>query len=302
MASRKKNKELEKRLGFFAFAMAEKAFQRKDPVKAERSGARLGTLVYKVMKRRRKTALDNLALAFPEKTEEERIEIAKQCFQHFGRVFADFLRSSQRTNEEVLQTCKLIDFHHFDEALKLGKGIILITGHYGNWERAAHAIVAGGYKLTVVARDANDGDLNQAVLRIREKQGVQVLSRGAAARGIFTKLKANEIVGILPDQNSGDLFVPFFGKPCGTVTGPAAIHARTGAPVVPMFCRRVGPNQYEARAYPPLVEVEGYEPVEAMTRAMNNAIESAIREAPEQWLWFHDRWKSAKRAGLLEGS
>lgn len=297
MASR--TKELEKRLGFFAFAMAEKSFMKKSPERAERAGARLGMLVYRVMKKRRNRALANLKLAYPEKSEEERVKIAQECFQHFGRIVADFLRSSSRTNEEVLESCRLIDFHHFDEALAQGKGVVLITGHYGNWERAAHAIVAAGYKLTVVARDANDGDLNQAVLRIREKQGVQVLSRGAAARGIFTKLKQNEIVGSLPDQNSSDIFIPFFGRPCGTVTGLSAIHLRTGAPVIPMYCRRVGPNRYEARAYPPLQAVEGFEPLEGITRAMNNALEAAIREAPEQWLWFHDRWKSARRAGLL---
>ncbi|HVT13950.1 MAG TPA: lysophospholipid acyltransferase family protein [Fimbriimonadaceae bacterium] len=294
-----RKKQLEKRLGYLGFAMAEKAFLRKDPIRAERSGMRLGNLTFKVMKKRRNVALANLRLAFPEKTEEERLAIAQECFRHFGRIFADFLRSSQRTDEEMRQTTRLTDMRYFDEALKEGKGAILITGHFGNWERAAHAIVAAGYKVTVVARDANDGDLNQAVMKIREKQGIQVLSRGSAARGIFTKLKKNEIVAILPDQNSSDIFVPFFGRPCGTVTGPAAIHARTGAPIIPFFCKRVGPNQYDARAYPPLKPLEGYEPVEGMTRAINNAIEAAIRETPEQWLWFHDRWKSARKAGLL---
>lgn len=298
MASR--TKKLENRIGFMAFSAFQRSFQKKPPEDAEQRGARLGMLLFRIDKKHRNRALSNLRIAYPELSESERLALAQRCFRHFGRIFADFLRSPLRTNEEVAETCPLIDFHHFDEALSRGKGAILVTGHFGNWERAAHAIAAAGYKMTVVARDANDGDLNQEVMRIRQKQGIEVLSRGAAARGILNKLKKNEIIGILTDQNSGDMFIPFFGKPCGTVTGPSAIHLKTGAPMIPMFCPYIGPGKYEARAYPPLEPVPGYEPLEGITRAMNIAIETAIRETPEQWLWFHNRWKSAQRAGLLD--
>jgi len=243
--------------------------------------------------------LANLRLAMPELSEERRIELTQECAKHFGRIFADFLRSSRRSDEEVRETCPLMDAHLMDAALAKGKGVILISGHFGNWERAAHAVAVNGYKVSVVARDANGRDLNDAVMRIRQQQGVEVLSRGNAARGILRALSRNEIVAILPDQNSGDMFVPFFGKPCGTVTGPAAIHLKTGSPLVPICCRWIAPGRYEARFYPELEPVPGFEPVEAVTRAINNSLESAIRETPEQWLWFHDRWKSARRAGLL---
>ncbi len=297
MASR--TKKINNRLGFAAFTIFQRSFLKKTPAAAEQAGARLANLIFRLDGKHRNRALANLALAYPEMPESDRVDLARRCFQHFGRTAADFMRSPIRTNDDVAGSCALVDFHYFDEALAAGKGGILITGHFGNWERAAHAIAAAGYKLTVVARDANDSDLNQAVLRIREKQGVQVLSRGQAARGILTRLKQNELVGILPDQNSGDIFVPFFGKPCGTVTGPASIRVKTGAPLLPMFCRRLGLDSYEAKAYPSLEPVPGFDPVEGFTRAINDSIEAAIRESPEQWLWFHDRWKSARRAGLL---
>src|SRR5437870_1546816 len=126
-----RRKELEKRAGFLAFAIAEKAFSRKDPTAAERSGARLGMLFYRLSKKRRETALSNLRLAFPDMPENERIELAKRCFQHFGRITADFLRSGIRTDEEVRKNCPIVDAHHLDDALALGKGAILITGHLG---------------------------------------------------------------------------------------------------------------------------------------------------------------------------
>lgn len=297
MAVRKK--KFERAAGATGFAMAEKMFGMMGPNRAERAGERVGMLFYRLFKKRRDLMLSNLQLAMPELSDKERQDLTRRCAMHFGRVFVDFVRSPRRTNEEVLASCPLLDSRYFDEALAAGKGIILMTGHFGNWERAAHSIAASGYKLTVVARDANDGDLNQSVLRIRQKHGVEVLSRGNAARGILTKLKNNEIVGILPDQNSGDIFIPFFGKPCGTLTGLANIHVKTGAPIIPMYSRWIGPGRYEARVHPALAPVEGFEPIEGMMRAVNNSLEAAIRENPEQWLWFHDRWKSARRAGLL---
>ncbi len=294
-----RRKDLERRAGYLAFVMAEKAFLKKDVASAERTGARMGALAYRLSKKHRNRALSNLALAYPSMSEDERIELAQRCFRHFGRITADFLRSPVRTSQEVLDSSERIGFDNIDEALKHGKGAILVSGHIGNWERATHCVVASGYKLTVVVRDANDSDLNRHVLRIRETHGVEVLSRGNAARGILTKLKQNELVAILPDQNSGDIYVPFFGKPCGTVTGPGAIHARTGCPVLPVYSAWIAPGRYRMSALPPLSPVEGFEPVEGMTRAINDSLEAAIRETPEQWLWFHDRWKSARKAGLL---
>lgn len=296
---KRRRKELEKRAGFLAFKMAEKAFQRRDTVAAERTGERLGNLVYKLSHKHRNRALTNLELAFPEMSLQDRESLAKRVFQHFGRIMGDFMKSPSRTDEEVLSNATVNGFEHLDAALAAGKGAMLITGHLGNWERAAHIVAARGYKLSVVARDANDTDLNRHVLKIRQAHGVEVLSRGHAARAILKKLKANEIIAILPDQNSGDIFIPFFGKPCGTVTGPSSIFEKTGAPMLLVTTERIAPGQYRLDIHPPLEPVEGYDVVEGMTRAINNALEAQIRRVPDQWLWFHDRWKSARKAGLL---
>lgn len=292
-------KRLERRAGYFGFRLAERLFLSKDPLRAEDMGAKLGNLAFRLSRKHRLRALSNLELAFPDMPEAERVELARRCFRHFGRLTADFLKSAARTDDEVLATCRFDGFEYLDAALARGKGAILITGHLGNWERASHCVVARGYPLTVVARDANDGDLNRHVDRIRKAHGVEILSRGAAARGILTRLKKNEVIGILVDQNSGDLFVPFFGKPCGTVTGPSSIHFKTEAPLLPFVSAWEGPGRYSAQIGSPLVPEPGFEPVEGMTRAINCALEAAIRQTPEQWLWFHDRWKSARRAGLL---
>lgn len=298
MGSRRK--DFERRAGFLAFQMAEKSFLKKTTLEAERTGERLGMLVYRLSKKHRRRALSNLKLAMPELSERDRDQLARRIFKHFGRITADFVQSPKRTDAEVLDSAEIIGAEHLDNALSLGRGVILITGHFGNWERAAHCVAAKGYRLSVVARDANDSDLNRHVLRIREAHGVEVLSRGNAARGILSRLKKNEIVAILPDQNSEDMFVPFFGHPCGTVTGPAVIHRRTEAPILMVFSTWVAPGRYRMEVLPPLQALDGFEPIEGMTRAINLALENAIRRTPEQWLWFHNRWKSAAKRGLVE--
>jgi len=294
-----KRKELETRLGILAFAMAERSFLKKDDQRAEATGARYGLLLQKFSKKHRERAILNLELAFPEWTGDQRSKVARGVFAHFGRITADFFRSSTRSKEQVLDSITATGEEHLIEALKQGKGVIFITGHYGNWERMAHWLSARGYPLTVVARDANDTAMNQRVLKIRENTGIQVLSRGNAARSILTKLKKGEMVGILPDQNARDLFVPFFGKTCGTVEGPGVFHQRTGAPVVAAFCTWVGPGRYEIEFRPELVAEEGFDLSEGMMRTIHRTLEEQIRKRPEQWLWFHDRWKDARKAGLL---
>ncbi len=294
-----KRKELETRLGLIAFAMAERSFQRQTADKAERTGARYGRLLQKLSRKHRERAALNLELAFPELDQDQRESIARGVFEHFGRVTADFLRSEKRSADEVLNSVKVTGEEHLMDAQALGKGVIFITGHYGNWERMAHWLSAKGYPLTVVARDANDTSLNQRVLKIREHAGIQVLSRGNAARSILVKLKRKEIVGILPDQNARDLFVPFFGKPAGSVEGPGVIHQRTGAPVVAGFCTWISPGEYQIEFQPVLTPEPGYEVSVGMMRTIHQVLEQQIRRHPAQWLWFHDRWKDSRKAGLL---
>jgi KDO2-lipid IV(A) lauroyltransferase len=233
-------------------------------------------------------------------SEEDRVDLAKRVFRHFGETAVDFMRAQGRTNDVVLATTKFEGLEYIDEALKQGKGVLIITGHLGNWERGAHWMSARGYKMSVIARDANQSDLNDLVLKMRNAAGVEVIARGNAVRPILQKLKRNELVAILPDQNSGESFIPFFGKPAGTVQGPAVLHIRTGAPLIPMACFADGPGKLHMVFRPEIKPLEGYEdPVDAYTAAVNLELEKLIREHPEQYLWFHDRWKAARRRGLV---
>lgn len=293
-------RDIEGRLGAFAFSSAQRWLLRKHPERAERIGERCGRALYRASKKHRHRALENLAMALPELGAAQREALARQVFEHFGRVAADFLVGERRTRAELEATMEVDGIEHIDEALAEGKGAILVTGHFGNWERMAAYLSFTGRTITVIQRDVRNPSLNQMVRKLREASGTKVVGRGDAVRPILERLRANELIGILPDQNSDEIFIPFFGKPAGTVLGPGVIAERTGAPVIPTYCYWVGPGRYRMMVEPRLSsEQEGSVKGEGMMRAVNASLESAIRRHPEQWLWFHDRWKSARRAGLL---
>ena len=297
-ASRRKVLNL---VGEGLFTRFQSSFLGKSPVEAEKAGERLAMWWYVLDRKHRRRTRKNLAMAFPEWTDTQVHSTSQQVFRHFGRVAGDFMRSSERTNEEVLASIEVEGIEHLEEAEAMNHGVLMITGHIGNWERYAHWVVAAGRQLTVVARDANQEGIQSHLLRMRESVGVEVLSRGNTARQALVRLKRNERIGILADQSSYDCFVPFFGFPCGTVTGPAVLHKRTGAAICPCFCIWQDYNRYKVFAMPLIDPGNLEEDVEKLTATLNGALESVIREHPTQWLWMHDRWKSARRRGLLQG-
>lgn len=269
-------------------------------LEALRKGESIGRFIWRVAKRRREVGERNLRMAFPHMSAEEARETCRRVFENFGRSSADFLIGLDRTREQIEETTTIEGVEHLDAALAKGKGAILLTAHFGNWERVAAWMVLAGYKLSVIARDADAQGVNQLVNELREGPGTEVISRGRAARASIEKLRRNEIVGILPDQNAKEVFIPFFGKPAGTVLGPGVLSERTGAVVQPVFCHYVGEGRYHIRFLPHVVADAGYSTKgEGMMRAINRLLEEVIREHPDQWLWFHDRWRYARRKGLL---
>ena len=272
----------------------------KTPLQVEQLGERYGRLMWRFAKKRRQRTIDNLKLAFPEKPQSEIETIAKNVFVHFGRTSTDFLAGAYRTIHDFESTTEIIGREYLDQAMANGKGTLLITGHFGNWERASAWMSLVGYPLNVIARDADDKGVNSIVNDLRRKPGTKVIARGQAARQVLQKLKANEIVGIIPDQNASDIFIPFFGHPAGTALGAGVFHTRTHATIVPVVCVYNSTNNYTMTFYPPLEPITPEEtPGEGLMRAIHIWLEERIREHPEQWLWMHDRWRNARRKGLL---
>ena len=175
---------------------------------------------------------------------------------------------------------------------------LIVTAHLGNWEllTAAHRLI--GYPLTIVARPLDSRGLNALASRLREKAGVELVDKRNAVRPVLRALAAGRLVGILLDQNAArheGVFVPFFGRLASTSKSIAVLALRTGAPVLPIFMWREARGRHRV-SIGAAIEVPsgrgGAETIVEMTRRCTKAIEDAIRERPEQWLWMHARWRT----------
>jgi KDO2-lipid IV(A) lauroyltransferase len=261
-------------------------------------GRAIGGAAYHVMPRYRKVARANLLRAYGDEWDESRREtVARQSFQHMGLTAIEFfLRQPGISGEDVEREVRFVGQEHYEEVFARGSGAILVTAHYGNWEMMGPRLIRAGYRVGAVSRTADDPGLERMIEEIRTRCGLQQIPRRQAARQGLAALRRNEILAILLDQNTmeGGVFVPFFGLPASTATGPAVFALKTGAALVPTFCIREADRTFTMKAWPPIYpEPTGDRAADTLrlTAAVTRAIEMQIRERPEQWCWFHNRWK-----------
>lgn len=264
---------------------------------ADRLGRGLGRLYRLVDSRRRKLVARNLAFAFPEKDAADAERLSREVFAHFGGLAADLLRSETEPVSSLLARVEVVGIEHARKAAASGRGVFFATPHLGNWEWAALVTGANGIPVTVVARPLDNPLLDARLTAMRERTGNRVISKRDAARALLKTLRAGGLVGILPDQRAHPpdaVVVPFFGRPASTTTSIARLAAKTGALLLPAVCLRTGPGRYrftfveamDVASLPP--EEQAVEPLTARVTAL---VERQVREAPEQWLWLHDRWR-----------
>jgi KDO2-lipid IV(A) lauroyltransferase len=268
---------------------------------ALRFGTILGSLGYYLALRSRRQAVSNLRLAYrDELTAAQRESLTKRVFQHFGRCVVDFLRAPTLGPEQLsaLVTCE--GWEHVEAARKAGRGVILVMAHLGNWELLGRWVArVQDVPLTVVARDPRSPALTEYMRAMREGAGFAVFSKGSSAGGMLRALRRGEAIGLLPDQNSGDVFAPFFGVPAGTPAGPASLALHTGAVLIPVYCvyDPASPEHaFKVLCLPPVDATPTGAKDADVARIMaelNLALEGVIRQYPDQWLWLHNRWKSA---------
>ena len=261
-------------------------------------GRSLGTLAFLLDGRRRRIALANLRTAFGrEKRPAELQAIAGASFRHFGQVMADILKLANFDRSKIEGLVTVEGWENLTNAIRLGKGILLFSAHFGNWELGS-LIISRAVKLNVVAR-ALDNELMEAELvRFRRRLGSHIIYKQQAARGILQALRNGEAVAILIDQNVlrvQAVFVDFFGRPAGTTPVLGAFALRTGAPLVPAYCLPVASGRYLLKILPPpavVLDGDVGTNVLKITQICTKIIENEIRSNPGFWLWFHDRWRS----------
>jgi KDO2-lipid IV(A) lauroyltransferase len=266
-------------------------------------GRQLGRMVFYLDRGHRKVALENLHTAFgQEKSERERLAIARRAFQNLGMMAVEFFRIP-RMDVETFR--KRVEIEGLDAALGLlgkGKGALLLLSHFGNWEMMGIMSKLIGDSIMVIAKPMKKNmRVDQFITKIRSAAGLEVVSSIKASRIVIKALSQNRVVGILIDQRakrSEGIWADFFGKKAPTTPGLAVLAMKTGAPVVPVFMVRDGFGKHRLVIQEPLELVHTGDikkDVEANTQLFNHTLESMIRQYPDQWFWVHRRWERKKR-------
>jgi KDO2-lipid IV(A) lauroyltransferase len=299
----KQRSALRNRAEYAAFRAARGLAGLLPPAALARVGDALGT-IYSLTGGRRRQIIDfNLALAYPEATGDERRRLARAVTRHFARAALDAIRLQRLRPEELLAAVEISGLEHLRRAIAGGRGAFFLTAHLGSWEVAALATglqLASG--LAVVNRPLDNPLLEVELDRLRRLYGNHVFGKHSIAREMLAQLKRGGGVGILIDQRVREeqgIEVPFFGHPAWTHPILARVVRKTGAPVVPTFAICERPGRYSLRYEAPVLveELPAAEREDVPLTARFMAIlEAAIRERPEQWLWYHDRWKQLRLA------
>jgi KDO2-lipid IV(A) lauroyltransferase len=262
-------------------------------------GRRLGDLAYWLLPGRRRVARQNLERALGTELGPADLDRAcRESFRHLGMTLVEAGAFLARPPAESLARVEVEGLERLRQAAGRGRGVLLLTAHYGNWELLAAAHAVTGHPLSVVARPLDSSLLDRVATRLRERGGAEVIGKRHALRSIREALRAGRMVGILLDQNASrreGVFVPFFGEPASTSRSLALLALTSGAPVLPVFIERQAGGRHRVRVgepIPPPATGDRRRDVLAFTEAFAAAVEARIRLAPEQWLWMHRRWKT----------
>jgi KDO2-lipid IV(A) lauroyltransferase len=250
---------------------------------------------------RKKTVLRNLEYAFPERPRAWRRKTARRCAEHFAGMALEFARL-RRGGPEALRrrvAPEIEGIERYEAARAGGTSFIIVSGHLGNWEIATSYLAAfHGLRMAVLAKPLHNPLVEREVERVRRSRGYEVIVTRDFLRPIARVVREKRPLGFLADQDArkSGIFVPFFGKPASTFQGPALFAYRFNLPVLVTTClRSKRDGRYHIRFLPPIhpdPKADRDAEIERLTRAHVDLLEAAIREAPEQYFWFHRRWKT----------
>ncbi len=241
----------------------------------------------------------NLALAFPDATQVWRDDLKEKIYSHFGGMFMDIARVfSRRDTGAVLEHTRVEHIEFLQRALEKKRGVVVFSAHFGNWEWIPLILRDRlGRDIYSIARPMDNPRIESRVREFREAMGSRIIYKQGSLRTILKRLAANEIVYLLIDQNTvprEGVFVDFFATKATAVTTVSQLYLKKQIPVVPVFLHYEG-GEILLDVLPEIDYPVGSEDPAALielTQRLTARIEEQVRKFPEQWFWFHDRWKT----------
>lgn len=263
-----------------------------------RLGEGIGTLLFFVMRSRRRITLVNLALCMPELTDHQRKDIARRHFESYARSVLErgiLWWASEARLRKLIEVDPLVP-----TALAANKPTIFLCPHFVCLEVAGVAITMEGPLCSIYTRQRNaifDETLRKGRVRFSTKEEADrfLLSRNDGIKPIIRAMRGGRPFLMLPDMDFGrreSIFVPFFGVPAATLTAPARLAAATDGQIIPVVTSfRPNYRGWKVTFHPAWENYPG-DDIEAATRRMNVFIEDRIREAPAEYFWSHKRFKT----------
>jgi KDO2-lipid IV(A) lauroyltransferase len=296
-------KFLEIHFGSFLFKLYLFWVRRLSIESLESWGEKLGRITFYFLRRRKRIALNNMKLVLGrEKSREELNHIFRENLKNIGRDMMEIARCTDFEDDYFKKLVILEGKEHLDNALKNGKGVIALTAHIGNFPLMCTRLVKEGYPLSLVARDPENPEIAAALASMMKTIGMEAIPdkpRRVCVSRSFRALKKNHILLLQLDQNAPrtEAWVDFFGYLVPTFKGPVILSLRTGAPILPMFIIRNSTHSHTITVHPPF-ELSFTDDIEkditTNIARLTKITEAIIREHPDQWWWFHRRFRKAR--------
>jgi KDO2-lipid IV(A) lauroyltransferase len=262
-------------------------------------------VAYRLTREGTRAVIENLRVVRPDASERELRRLALLTFRSYARDFVDFIRGVSMTRAELEPLIAAFDGYRFDELLAEGRGVILVGGHFGNWELGGIVIrLLLGCPLSVVGKPEPSPMVSEIRRRLRESFGIETIEIGRVletALQIRRALTANKVVAMLLDRHLGrdQVEVAFFGRPTQFAKSPAMIAYLSDAPLLPSFMIRQADGRFAAVCSTPIRPDTTRPPEEAirqMTQAFASELEARIRANPHLWYQFYPYWRAEQPA------
>jgi len=257
----------------------------------------LAFIFYSILKLRRKVVIDNLKKAFPNKTHQEILTIAKANYFHISLTFIEMMCVPYISKEKIIEMVSSETDHKIKQLHGLGKGLILLTAHMGNWELIPAAFASKlGIEIHLLSKPQRNGYITDWIKNMRKVHGNKIVMLGQSVRDIFKVLMDGGIIGVVGDQRGSieSNRVKYFGIDTAVYSGTASIALKLHSPILLAMIIRKPDYTYKVDFielnYDHL-EGKDEEKIIRINQKYMNILEEYVREHPEQWFWMHNIWK-----------
>ena len=268
-------------------------------------GGAIGRLLFRALGGRRRQTLDNLRIAFGDAlSARQRWAVARRCYAHFGALLCEFL-SEPRLQGRLSRHIVFDNLPVLDAARTGGRGVVLVSGHFGNWELVSPGLAAAGYPVTGYAGGLRNTLVDDQINAIRGAMGfTPVLRRSGGVRGLLRALRAGQIIALLADQHESTKrhYVAFFGQPVSIAAGPYELARRSGSAVLYLHTVRESRFRYRAtfEALPGVAaEAAAEQDLLVFAQRMFALLERDVRAHPDHYFWMHRRFRPIPREVTL---